>query len=87
MTQPKWVVLEAVPRNNFTLSLSFADGKQGLFSMGPLLDDPYYAPLADSALFMTAHAECGTVVWEDDRDIAPELLYEKCQALEESESA
>lgn len=55
--------------------------------MGPLLDDPYYAPLADSALFMTAHAECGTVVWEDDRDIAPELLYEKCQALKESESA
>lgn len=86
MAQPKWVVLEAVPRNDFTLSLSFADGKQGLFSMAPLFDDSYYAPLSNPALFMTAHAECGTVVWEDDRDIAPELLYEKCESIGELES-
>ncbi len=26
--------------------------------------------------FLTAKADCGTVVWDDDIDIAPEHLYE-----------
>lgn len=78
MATSRWVVLEVIPHSDFTLSLSFADGKQGVFDMTPLLERPYYMPLANLPLFMTARAECGTVIWEDDRDIAPELLYENC---------
>ena len=73
------MVLEAVPHENHTIDLSFADGKQGVFDMSPLLEDAYYAPLAASPLFMTGRVECGTVVWANDMDIAPELLYERCQ--------
>ncbi len=31
-----------------------------------------------------AKAECGTVVWSDDIDIAPEHLYEYSQSMEDS---
>jgi len=32
--------------------------------------------LRNPSFFMTAKAECGTVVWNDDIDIAPEHLYD-----------
>lgn len=79
MPQPNWVVLEATPHSDYTLDLVFADGMRGVFDLRPLLADRYYAPLSQLPLFMTARAECGTVVWDEDRDIAPELLYENCR--------
>lgn len=79
MSQPNWVVLEATPHSDYTLDLVFADGMRGVFDLRPLLADRYYAPLSQLSLFMTARAECGTVVWDEDRDIAPELLYENCR--------
>ena len=80
MPQPKWAVVRAVPRTDYSLELSFADGTKGVFDTAQLFEDRYYEPLSALPLFMTARAECGTVVWDDDRDIAPELLYEKCTA-------
>ncbi|MBQ5439275.1 MAG: DUF2442 domain-containing protein, partial [Clostridia bacterium] len=35
-----------------------------------------YFPLKNIGFFMSVKAECGTVVWNDDVDIAPEHLYE-----------
>lgn len=78
MGQPCWVVVEVIPCSDYTLKLSFADGKKGVFNFTPLLEDNYYAPLSQLSLFMSARAEYGTVVWDDDRDVAPELLYEGC---------
>ena len=46
--------------------------------MSPFLEESYYRPLSAPAVFMTAHIECGTVVWGNDMDIAPELLCERC---------
>lgn len=77
-TSPCWAVEEVIPCNNYTLQLLFADGKKGVFDFTPLFKDSYYAPLSKLSLFMSARIECGTVVWDDDRDIAPELLYEGC---------
>lgn len=79
MAQPKWVVLKAVPHENYTIELSFTDGTQGTFDMAPLLKEDYYASLAAIPIFMTGHAECGTVVWENDMDIAPKHLYDNCR--------
>lgn len=78
VAKPKWVVVEAAPRKDFSIELRFADGKRGLFDMSPLLKEDYYRALSVPAVFMTAHAECGTVVWDNDMDVAPELLYERC---------
>ena len=78
MAKPKWIVVEVAPRKDFTLELLFADGKRGIFDMLPLMAESYYRSLAIPAVFMTAHVECGTVVWDNDMDIAPEMLYERC---------
>lgn len=75
MAQPKWVVKEARPRKDYIIDLVFADGTAGSFDARALLGEPFYSPLASLPLFLSGHVECGTVVWGDEVDIAPEILY------------
>lgn len=74
-TCPVWVVTHVVPQADYTLLLTFASGEQRIYNAGGLLEKPIYAPLKNLAFFMGAVADCGTVVWDDDIDIAPEHLY------------
>lgn len=74
---PPWSVKSVVANSDHTLDLSFADGSTGRFDMTPLLASRAFAPLANVGLFKLAHVECGTVVWNDRIDIAPEYLYER----------
>ncbi len=81
MKRPVWIVEEVQPKDNYTLLLSFADGKKKIYNARPLLEKPIYAQLRDPAFFLRAKATCGTVVWSDDIDIAPEHLYECSVAI------
>lgn len=76
MRNPVWVVKKVKPREDYTLLLGFEDGSQKVYNARPLLENPIYEPLKNPGFFMKAKAECGTVVWNDDVDIAPEHLYE-----------
>ena len=76
MKNPIWTVTAVRPRQNYTLLLTFADGENRIYDAQPLLNKEIYASLKNLAFFLTAKAECGTVVWNDDVDIAPEHLYE-----------
>lgn len=76
MKTPVWVVKEVQPQADYTLLLTFADGKRKVYNARPLLDKAIYAQLKSLAFFLKAKANCGTVVWNDDIDIAPEHLYE-----------
>lgn len=76
MKTPKWIVKEVKANEDYTLSLTFADGAKKIYNARPLLEKAIYAQLANLAFFLKAHAECGTVVWNDEIDIAPEHLYE-----------
>lgn len=76
MNTPGWVVKKVQPQKNYTLIITFADGTEKVYDSHPLLSKRVYAPLNNLAFFMTARAECGTVVWDDDIDIALEHLYE-----------
>jgi len=73
---PNWVVTNVIPHHDYTLHVSFADGTEKKVDVNGLLKKLIYAPLKDVDLFMKARVECGTVVWNDDIDIAPEWLYE-----------
>lgn len=75
MKKPFWIVEEVQPKKDYTLLLTFADGARKIFNARPLLEKSIYAPLKNLAFFLSARAECGTVVWNDDIDIAPEALY------------
>ncbi|WP_294158092.1 DUF2442 domain-containing protein [uncultured Selenomonas sp.] len=76
MKTPNWVVKTATAAPDYTLHLTFADGKQGIYDARPLLEKPLFAKLKSLPFFLNAKAEDGTVVWDDDIDIAPEHLYD-----------
>ena len=73
---PAWVVTDVTARSDYTLLLTFSDGERKVYNARPLLKKPIYAPLKSLPLFLMAKPACGTVVWNDDLDIAPEHLYE-----------
>jgi hypothetical protein len=61
-----------------TLDLTFNDGVRKTVDLGPLLYGPIFEPLLDPAFFarVTLDARCGTVVWPNGADFAPEALHE-----------
>lgn len=70
---------------DYTLLLTFARGEKRLYNALPLLTKSIYGPLKNIDLFLTARVECGTVVWNDDIDIAPEHLWEASIPISEEE--
>ena len=60
------------------LRLTFNDGTRKTVDVRPLLHGPVFEPLRDPVYFMRVKldAKCGTVVWPNGADFAPEALYE-----------
>lgn len=79
--EPAWVVVDAVPRRDHKIELMFASGEKKLFDARPLLEMRHFTKLNNIGLFMLARVECGSVVWNDDIDIAPEHLYEASEPI------
>lgn len=76
MKNPVWVVTEVKAKEDYTLLITFTGGVQRIYNARPLLEKAIYSPLKNLAFFLGAKADCGTVIWNDDIDIAPEHLYE-----------
>ncbi len=76
MPTPKWIVREVEPRSDYTLLLTFANGEKKVYDAQPLLAKPIFSQLNSLPFFLKARPMCGTVVWSDDVDIAPEHLFE-----------
>ena len=81
MNTPVWIVKEVQPQSDYSLLLTCADGSRKKYNAQHLLEKPIFAPLKNTAFFLTARAECGTVVWNHDIDIAPEHLYQCSQPV------
>ena len=83
MPNPVWSVVDVTPQKDYTLLLTFEDGRKGLYDATPLLKEEIFEPLNRLSFFLSARAEDGIVVWNDDLDIAPEYLYENCVPVAE----
>ncbi len=61
-----------------SLRLTFNDGTTRQVDVRPRLDGPIFEPLRDPAYFacVTLGSICGTVVWPNGADFAPEALQE-----------
>lgn len=60
------------------LALVFNNGTRKTVDVRPLLEGPIFEPLHDPQYFSTATLDpvCGTVIWPNGADFAPEALYE-----------
>lgn len=76
MANPVWCVEAVEPREDYSMLLTFENGEKRVYDARPLLSKPVCADLKNIEFFMRAKALYGTVVWNDDVDIAPEHLYE-----------
>jgi hypothetical protein len=65
-------------RGMHRLWLAFDNGVAKTIDVSPLLEGPIFERLRDVGYFAEAQLDpvCGTVVWPNDADIAPEALYE-----------
>jgi len=64
--------------DGFRLRLVFEDGTRGEIDLIDELWGPVFEPLKDRTLFtqVSVDHECGTIVWPNGADFAPEWLYE-----------
>lgn len=69
-------VLSAAVCGPHHLELGFSDGSSGVADLGSLLVGPVFEPLRDAGYFARAELDrvCGTVVWPNGADFAPEAL-------------
>jgi hypothetical protein len=70
-------IQRAEVRGPYRLWLSFNDGARAEVDVLPLLSGPIFESLRDPAYFaqMSFDAVCGTVVWPNGADFAPEALH------------
>jgi hypothetical protein len=71
-------IVEAEVAGQHHLRLSFNDGTCKTVDVAPLLSGLVFEPLRDPAYFARAEldAVCGTVVWPNGADFAPEALHD-----------
>ena len=60
---------------DYKLFLEFETGENKIFDFKPKLDMLVFRKLRNEKLFNPAYMEYGTVVRDDNTDIAPERLY------------
>lgn len=76
MKNPVWTVKDVTAKSDYTLVITFENGEKRVYNALPLLSKPIFAQLNNRSFFMKARAAYGTVIWNEDIDIAPEHLYE-----------
>ena len=71
-------IIELEILSDFNLSPVFNDGTRKRVNVFPLLNGPIFEPLRARKTFAKAQLdpECGTVIWPNGADLAPEALYE-----------
>lgn len=71
-------VTSVEPVEGYRLRLVFEDGTTGEINLEDELWGPVFEPLRDRSMFarVAVDHECGTIVWPNGADFAPEWLYE-----------
>jgi hypothetical protein len=70
-------IVAAEARPGYRLWIRFADGVEGEVDLSSLVGDGVFSSWEDPRWFsrVLVDEECGTVVWPDGVDLAPDALY------------
>ena len=75
-------VIKVVATPDYAIVAEFVTGEIRRFDMRPYLNFPAFAPLKELGLFLRAHVEHGTVMWNEEIDLSPDTLYLRGQVGE-----
>ena len=67
--------IDVQPLQQYQLLITFDNHERRLFDMKPYLNDPFFAPLKNKAVFQSARINPITVEWNGEIDICPDELY------------
>lgn len=71
-------ITNAVPREDFTLQVTFDNGEEGVLDMKPYLGFGVFHKIADYEKFKRVRVAFDTIEWDCDVDLDPEFVYAKC---------
>ena len=75
-------VVRVRPNEDFSLSVVFEDGVEGVLGMTPYLDFGVFKKIKDFEQFKRVRIAFGTVEWECGLDLDPEFVRAKCSMIE-----
>ena len=72
-------VTEVTPRKDFSLSIAFDNGEEGILDMKPYLGFGVFQKIADYKRFSRARVAFDTVEWDCGVDLDPEFVHARCK--------
>ena len=74
--------VEVKPVEHYKLIITFDNKERRIFDVAPYLNDDFFAPLRNLAIFKTAKINPLTVEWAGGIDICPDELYYNSKPVE-----
>jgi hypothetical protein len=75
-------VVSVYPNEDFSLTVTFEDGLEGVLDMTPYLDFGVFKRIKDIEQFKRVRIAFDTVEWECGVDLDPEFIRAKCRTAE-----
>ena len=64
---------------DYTLSIVFDNGQNGILDMNPILDFGVFQRIKDYSKFKRVRVAFDTIEWDCGIDLDPEFIYVKCK--------
>ena len=75
-------VKEVSPREDYTLTVKFDNGEEGILDMKPILDFGVFRRIKDHEAFRRVRVAFDTIEWDCGVDLDPEYIYARCKATQ-----
>ena len=74
-------IINVIPQDNYKLSLTFSNGKIGVFDAKPYLDIGIYKELLNPSLFKSVKIADATIEWANGADLCPDCVYKETRFI------
>jgi hypothetical protein len=75
-------IIKVIPKENYLLLLIYGNGEVREFDLKPYLEFGIFRELRDKRLFHTVRTSFDSVIWENQADLDPEMLYQRSTPAE-----